>query len=427
MKRRIPHLRWWITALLFASTVINYVDRQTLSILARAIQNELGMDDLDYAHVVQAFLLAYTLAYLLAGRVTDWLGTRASLALFLGWWSLANLATGFARTAFQLGVCRFLLGLGEAGNYTAAPKAVSEWFLPRERGLAVGIYTAGAMVGATISPPLVSWLGASFGWRMAFVVTGGLGLLWLIPWLWLYREPWRHPRITPEEAAQAPAQPSLAQPRSSALGLWKEAFSRRDAWLLMCARLLTDPVWSFYLFWFPKYLMDARGLTLAGVGKVAWVVYLAADLGSVVGGAMSGRLIRRGARPVTARLWVMRTAAMVAPLGALVALKPPLEVALLLGALVSFCHLTWQVTLTALAVDVFPPRIVATVFGLIAAGSGLGGFLSTGGVGRLVSAYSYAPVFALMALLHPCAYLVARNVADRRSDRASPQSGKIGS
>lgn len=419
MKRRIPHLRWWITALLFASTVINYVDRQTLSILARTIQNELGMDDLDYAHVVQAFLLAYTLAYLVAGRVTDWLGARISLALFLGWWSLANLATGFVRSTFQLGVCRFLLGLGEAGNYTAAPKAVSEWFLPKDRGLAVGIYTAGAMVGATISPPLISWLGSAFGWRMAFIATGALGLLWLLPWLWLYREPWRHPRITPEEAAQAPPRPESSVDDASGWQLWKEALSTRAAWLLMCARLLTDPVWYFYLFWFPKYLMDARGLTLAGVGKVAWVVYLAADLGSVLGGAMSGRLIRRGAAPVAARLRVMQAAAMVAPLGALVALKPPLEIALLLGAVVSFCHLTWQVTLTALAVDVVPPRIVATVFGLIAAGSGLGGLLSTDGVGRLVSAYSYAPVFALMALLHPCAYLVARNVRRLRSAKTA--------
>ncbi len=410
MKRRIPHLRWWITGLLFASTVINYVDRQTLSILARTIQNELAMDDLDYAHVVQAFLLAYTVAYLLAGRVTDWLGTRASLALFLGWWSLANMATGLVRNAYQLGLCRFLLGLGEAGNYTAAPKAVSEWFLPKDRGLAVGIYTAGAMVGATISPPLISWLGGTWGWRAAFFATGALGLLWLIPWWWLYREPWRHPRITAEEAAQTPARPAAAQCQGSGWNLWKEAFSSRAAWLLMSARLLTDPVWYFYLFWFPKYLMDARGLTLSGVGKVAWVVYLAADLGSVIGGALSGRLIRRGDRPVAARLKVMGGAALLAPLGALVALRPPLEIVLLLGALVSFCHLTWQVTLTALAVDLFPSRIVATVFGLIAAGSGLGGLLSTDAVGRLVSAYSYAPVFALMALLHPCAFAVARNV-----------------
>ncbi|MGC8792154.1 MAG: MFS transporter [Bryobacteraceae bacterium] len=408
--RRIPHLRWWITGLLFASTVINYVDRQTLSILARTIQNELGMSELDYAHVVQAFLLAYTVAYLLAGRITDWLGARLSLALFLGWWSLADLLTGLARSAFSLGVLRFLLGLGEAGNYTAAPKAVSEWFLPRERALAVGIYTAGAMVGATISPPLISWLGGAFGWRMAFVATGAMGLLWLIPWLWLYREPWRHPRISAEEAAHVPPRPPAAEGGVSEWENWKNVLSLRSAWLLMGARLLTDPVWYFYLFWFPKYLTDARGLTLAQVGKVAWMVYLAADLGSVLGGTLSGRLIRKGMLPVAARLRVMTLAALMAPLGALVALKPPLGFALSLAALVSFSHLTWQVTLSALIVDLFPPRIVATVFGLVAAGSGLGGLLSTGGVGRLVTAYSYAPVFALMGILHPCGLLVARLV-----------------
>jgi ACS family hexuronate transporter-like MFS transporter len=416
MSCRIPYLRWWITALLFLSTVINYVDRQTLSILARTIQNDLGMSDLDYAHVVQAFLLAYTLAYLLAGRVTDLLGTRLSLALFLGWWSLANLLTAFARSALSLGVFRFLLGLGEAGNYTAAPKAVSEWFQPKERALAVGIYTAGAMVGATISPPLISWLGGNFGWRMAFVATGGLGLLWLAPWLWLYREPWRHPRITPEEAASVLARPPAPAARRSEWQSWKEAASYRAAWLLMSARLLTDSVWYFYLFWFPKYLMDARGLSLAEVGRVAWVVYLAADLGSVIGGALSGRLIRRGHAPVRARLYVMGSAALLAPLGALMALRPPLEIALLLAALVSFCHLTWQVTLTALVVDLIPQRIVATVFGLVAAGSGLGGLLSTDAIGRLVTAYSYAPVFALMAVLHPAAFLLVRTLRRGRAD-----------
>ncbi|MGH9881092.1 MAG: MFS transporter, partial [Pyrinomonadaceae bacterium] len=200
-QRKIPNLRWFIVGLLFISTVINYIDRQALSILARTIQNDLGMTDLDYATIVQAFLLAYTVTFIFAGRFTDWLGTRLSLAAFISWWSVANILTAFSRSTFSLGAFRFLLGVGEPGNYTAAPKAVSEWFPPKERGLAVGIYTTGATVGATIAPPVIALFATSYGWRATFVFTGVLGLIWLIPWLWLYRTPQKHPRITEKELA----------------------------------------------------------------------------------------------------------------------------------------------------------------------------------------------------------------------------------
>lgn len=393
--------RWWILALLFASTVINYVDRQTLSVLARTIQTDLRLTEQDYASVVQVFLLAYTLAYLVVGRITDKLGTRWSMALFLAWWSVANLLTGVARSARQLGGCRFLLGLGEAGNYTAAPKAVGEWFEPRERGLAVGIYTAGAMVGATIAPPMIAWLGRAYGWRSAFMVTGCMGLSWLVPWLLVYRK-------GPQAASDK------RKPLSEA-ALWRAVLSNRSAWALMFARMLSDPVWYFYLFWFPKYLMDARSRTLAQVGQTAWLVYLAADIGSIVGGACSGLYIKRGMRPVAARIRVMTIAALMAPVGCFIAAGVPVPAVLALAALVSFAHLTWQVTMGALIVDLYPQEMLATTFGFIAVGSGLGGLLSTGVVGWLVSHISYQPVFLIMAVLHPLALLVARGGVVRPS------------
>lgn len=193
---RVRRMQWIITALLFFSTVINYLDRQNLSILARTIQNDLHISDLQYSDVVQAFLLAYTLSYIVAGRITDWLGTRVSMAVFIVWWSIAGMLTALSRGAMSLGFFRFLLGVGEPGNYTAAPKAVSEWFPPKERALIVGIYTAGATLGATIAPPLVAYLASRFDWRMVFVVTGTLGLLWVVPWLLIYRTPPR-PRSKP--------------------------------------------------------------------------------------------------------------------------------------------------------------------------------------------------------------------------------------
>jgi ACS family hexuronate transporter-like MFS transporter len=217
--------RWWIIALLFLSTVLNYVDRQTLSVLVRTIQTDLHFSDMDYAKVVQGFLLAYTIAYLVVGRVTDWLGARWSMAFFIGWWSAANFFTGFARSLRELGACRFLLGLGEAGNYTAGPKVVGEWFAPKERGLAVGIYTAGAMVGATIAPPMIVWLGGKYGWRAAFFATATAGLVWLLPWLLVYR---LGPFAEHGGAARVPE-----------VQLWRFVLTNRSAWLLMFARMLS--------------------------------------------------------------------------------------------------------------------------------------------------------------------------------------------
>jgi ACS family hexuronate transporter-like MFS transporter len=420
-KRAIPHLRWWITGLLFLSTVINYVDRQTLSVLARTIQDDLRMSDLEYSNVVQAFLLAYALSYLLSGRFTDWLGTRASLACFIIWWSVANMLTGLSRSAFSLGAFRFLLGVGEPGNYTAAPKALSEWFTPKESGLAYGIYTAGATIGATIAPPLIAWLAISYGWRAAFVFTGALGLLWVIPWLWLYRRPEEHPRITAKELAMVPASPKTdevaktsADASTSEWQRWRELLSRRETWLILLIRLMTDPVWYFYLFWFPKYLQDSRHLTLLEVGRVAWLVYLAADIGSVLGGVVSGALIKRGMLPVASRKRVMMVAACLLPLSPLVAYAPSTTLAILVAAIVALAHLTFQATGGALVVDLYPSKTIATAFGIIAAGSGLGGMISTNIVGRLVTNYSYTPVFILMGLLHPLALLLLWRVREGR-------------
>jgi ACS family hexuronate transporter-like MFS transporter len=397
-------LRWWILALLFFSTVLNYVDRQTLSLLAPTIQRDLHFSDEAYSVIVQGFLFAYTLAYLVAGRVTDRLGTRWSMALFLCWWSVANLLTGFARSVRQLGFFRFLLGLGEAGNYTAAPKAVGEWFVAEERGLAIGIYTAGAMIGATIAPPMIAGLHGSLGWRAVFFVTGAAGLVWLVPWLASYR--------------RGPFEADPANRDASEAGMWRTVLRDRRAWLLMLARLLSDPVWYFYLFWFPKYLMDARAQTLVEVGKVAWVVYLAADIGSVAGGYFSGALMRRGRGVINARLLAMTIAALTAPIGCFIAAGLPIPAVLGIAAVVSFAHLTWQVTMGALIVDMFPKRVLGTAFGFIAAGSGLGGMLSTGAIGWLVTHLSYTPVFLAMAALHPLALLVALRVRRVSGDNA---------
>jgi len=381
-------LRWALLALLFASTVINYLDRQALSILATTIQADLHITDLAYARIVQGFLLAYTVAYLLAGRITDGLGSRLALALFVGWWSIANLLTGMARSAFQLGMARFALGLGEPGNYTVGSKVVAERFPPAERGLAFGIYTAGAMVGATLAPPLIGGVAITYGWRAAFFITGAAGLLWLGGWLLI------HPR--------EPRPQREAHPRGEA-GLWLDLLRDRPLWLLVFARAVADPVWYFYLFWFPKYLNDVRGMSLVAVASLAWMVYLAADIGSIGGGAISSFLVKRGVAPARSRLLAMSGAAVLAPIGLFAAFHPALPVLFAIASAVAFAHLVFLINISALVVDLYPKRSIATVFGLIGAGSGLGGMLSAQVIGELVASGHFDRSFVLMAMLHPLA------------------------
>jgi len=406
--------KWVLLALLFFSTVINYLDRQALSILATTIQADLGMSDLEYARVVQVFLFAYAAAYVMAGRVTDWLGARVALLLFVGWWSLANIATGFVRSAFELGAARFALGLGEPGNYTVGTKVVSEQFPAPQRGLALGLYTAGAMIGATLAPPLIGGIALTYGWRSAFWITGVAGLLWMIAWYLVYPRPARQTAtaVTAAATAEAVATPALDTPAAPApavsmKGVWGRLARDRTVWALVASRAVADPVWYFYLFWFPKYLGDARGMSLAAIASLAWIVYVAADIGSVGGGLISGRLVKRGMSPVRARLATMIGAACLAPVGMLVALHPPIPLLLALACVVTFAHLTYQINLTAMTVDLFPSRYIASVAGLVGCGSALGGMVSAHVVGHLVADGNFDRAFVLMAFLHPIAVLLA--------------------
>lgn len=406
--------RWIVLGLLFCASVINFIDRQSLSILARTIQDDLGISDLGYSTVVQLFLFAYMLSFFGVGWITDRLGIRISMTLFIAWWSLANMLTGLASSLRSLGTARFLLGAGESGLYTVAPKVVGELFPPTQRGLAVGVYTAGATIGATIAPPLLAFLAVGYGWRGAFFVTGSLGLLWIIPWLIFYRP-------APRRAADVAAAPSGGADHSR--WRWRDVFFCREALLLLAARTITDPVWHFVLFWFPKYLTDVHHMALPELGRIAWIVYLAADIGCVAGGFLSGRFVQRGFKPAEARKWTMTIAAVLIPCSALVPLFESKVAIMLLVSIIALGHMTWIVTLTTLAVDLFPASRLGSIFGVIAAGSGLGGMLFTNLVGRLVTHFSYSPVFVIMGCLHPLALLLIwRAVASARRNSMSAES-----
>ncbi|WP_414660929.1 MFS transporter [Horticoccus sp. 23ND18S-11] len=405
---KIPHLRWWIVALIFGASVLNYIDRQTLSVLAPTIQKDLKLSNEDYASVLNLFLIAYTTASLLSGKVVDKLGVRVSLALFVGWWSVANILTGFARSVGSLGAFRFLLGLGEAGNWTAAPKAVADWFPARERGIAIGIYTLGATVGATIAPILIVGLATWHSWQAAFVVTGLAGLLWLIPWLWLYRRPEEHPRLTDAERTLILSDTSTETNPGNAVagwGKWWQVFGRHEVWLLIFGRMLTDPVWYFFQFWFAKYLYDGRGLDQKQL-TVTWVVYLAADIGVLGGGLLSGLLIKRKVAPAKSRLWVMLGCALLVPVAAAIPHLGSLWLVLAVGMIAVLAHMAWLINLSALVVDLVPKGSLGFTFGVVATGSSLGGMMMNKAVGGLVTHLSYDPAFHFMLLLHPLAWLL---------------------
>jgi ACS family hexuronate transporter-like MFS transporter len=381
---KIHGLRWWIVGLLFFAAVLNYVDKNTLSLLAPTIQKDLGLTDQDYANIQNAFQIAYTVALLLSGVIVDRLGPRLSLALFVGWWSLANMFTSLARSFFSLASFRFLLGLGEAGNWTASPKTVSEWFPPKERGLAIGIYTAGTPIGMTLAPLFIVWLSSAWGWQATFVVTGLLGLLWLAPWLFLCRQVKTHPLLAEREREWITSAVESGEGGTAERGwTWLEALGQPVVWALLVGRMLSDPVWFFYQNWFPKYLVTARGLTQADV-KITWVMFMAAGLGSLVGGWLAGRLIKRGLAPERARLFVMLGCAAFMPLSLMVARAPTASGALLFASLVVFAHLAWLTNISALVVDVVPRVSLGAVFGIVAAGSSVGAIMMNNMVAKLL-------------------------------------------
>jgi MFS transporter, ACS family, hexuronate transporter len=378
---------WLVVSLLFVVALINYFDRQSLSVVAPRFQQELHLSDQGYGHIVSLFLLASAFAYAISGFISDALGTRRSMALFVGWWSLAEAATAFATSTFQLSLTRFCLGLGEPGLWVAAPKAVGESFERPRRGFAIGIYTMGATVGAVVAIPVIAAVTSHLPWRTVFLIDGAAGLLWLLFWLFGYQDA-----------------PVAKQANGS--GVLREVLSRGKTWKLMIARGLTDPVWYFYLFWFPKYLLTSRHLSMVQLAKIGWIVYLTAGIGTLLGGLVSGWLIRRGMTAGFAYRRVMLFAAILIPLSPLAGLAPTVMLAVGIASVIAFAHMAWLVNLTSTIVELFPANQVGKAAGLVAAGSGFGGMISSEIIGYFVTHQGYLPVFFIMALLHPIALII---------------------
>lgn len=403
---KISHLRWYIAALLFLATVINYVDRQALSVVAPVLTKELKLSPISYANILQAFLWAYTFMYVISGVIVDRWGTRIALGTFMVWWSVANMLHGLVNNAMQLGAFRFLLGAGESGNFMAATKASSEWFPAKERAFVNGLVNAGAAVGAIVSGPLIVWLYLHYGWRSTFVITGVLGLIWMAAWLYFYYLPHQHPRITEQELALI----DEGQPPSGALQKipWTKLLQIRQTWGLFLARFLSSPVWWFYLFWLPKYLVEQRGFTMQQMGMLVWLPYLCADLGSILGGLLSGYLIKHKMEVLRARTVSMLPFAMVMPLSLLIAFTPSTTMAMIVICVVTFSHMAWMTNLMTVTNDIYPRQVVGSVAGIAAFGNGLGGALFTSLTGYIVQHFSYSAIFVIMGFMHPVAFLLFR-------------------
>lgn len=401
---KIRRLRWYIAGLLFLSTVINYVDRQVLSIVAPVLTKELHLTPTEYAAILQAFLYAYTLMYLVSGVLVDRWGTRLALGVFMAWWSVSNMLHALVRTAMELGFFRMLLGIGEPGNFMAAAKATSEWFPVKERAFVNGLANGGASVGAIIAPPLVVWLNAWLGWRAAFVITGAAGLVWLTVWVLFYRLPRDHPWITEEERRLIVEEETDAG-NAAPPPTYRALLAMPQTWGLFLSRFLSDPVWWFYLLWLPKYLVEQRGFTMAEMGMIAWLPYLTADIGSLLGGVLSGWLVKRNWPVVRARSAGMLPFALLMPLSIVLAFTPSAVVTMAVICTVTFAHMVWKTNLMTLTNDLYPKAVVGRVAGFAAFGNGLGGAMFTGLTGWMVQHLSYNAVFVMMGFLHPAAFV----------------------
>ncbi len=387
---KVGRYRWTICGLLFLATTINYMDRQVLGILAAPLQREIGWSETEYGFIVTAFQAAYAIGLLGFGRIIDLIGTRVGYALALGSWSVAAMFHGAASSAMTFGIARFALGLGEAGNFPAAVKTVAEWFPRKERAFAIGLFNCGSNIGAIVTPLLVPWIAIHMGWRWAFVLTGAVGLLWIVLWLAMYRQPDKHPKLSSAERAFIMSDgdvPVAPVP-------WRQLLAYRQTWALIIARFLTDPVWWFYLYWVPKFLNAKHGLTLDKIGIPLVIIYLAADGGSIFGGWLSSTLIKRGWSVNASRKFaILICALMVTPM-AFASDTASTWVAVAVLSLATAGHQGWAANMFASISDMFPSHAVSSVAGITGFGGSIGGMLVATATGLLLQATgSYVPIF----------------------------------
>lgn len=416
---RVGRFRWVICTLLFLAATINYIDRQVIGLLKPMLQQQFGWSEIDYANIVFAFQLAYAIGLLIAGRVIDRIGTKVGFSIAILIWSLAAMAHAYATdigqafaplfaavglvySASVIGfiVVRFALGLGEAGNFPASIKTVAEWFPKKERALATGIFNSGTNIGAVVTPLVVPWMTAAYGWPAAFVATGALGFLWLVFWVPMYAPPASHKSVSPAEVAYIQSDP----PDRVVHVPWLTLIPYRQTWAFSVAKGLTDPIWWLYLFWIPDFLFKRYAIDLKSLALPLIVIYQFATVGSVGGGWLSSSLIRRGWTVNRARKTAMLVCAIAVVPIAFAANARHEWVAVMLVGIAAAAHQGWSANVFTLASDMFPRPAVGSVVGFGGMWGAIGGMVIAKITGYVLEATgSYVPVF----LMASSAYLVA--------------------
>ena len=397
---RRGNVRWVIVGLLFAATAINYVDRQTIALLKPTLQGEFSWKETTYADIVFWFQLAYALGYMVFGNFVDRVGARIGYATAFTLWTGAHILHAAARSVFGFGAVRFLLGIGESGNFPAGLKAVTEWFPKKERALATGIFNAGSNVGAILAPLIVPAITIAYGWRWAFIITGAGSLVWLVAWIALYRRPRESARLSAGELAYIES--DAADPAAKVP--WSLLIRRRETWAFAIGKFLTDPVWWMFLFWLPDFLVKRHGLDLKTFGPPLVVVYVVSDLGSICGGWLSSHLIHRG--------WTINRARKTTMLICAIAVTPiffaqyvdSLWGAVAIISLATAAHQAWSANLYTLPSDMFPRKAVGSVVGIGGAAGAVGGMLFSLYIGQVLERIG---TYSLIFLVCGSVYLIA--------------------
>ncbi|WP_233834079.1 MFS transporter [Paraburkholderia sp. ZP32-5] len=407
MTIKVKGLRWWMIGLLTLGTITNYLARSSLSVAAPTVLHHLHISTHEYGWITGAFLVMYPIGAPLTGYLIDRVGLRFGFLLCGVAWSLICIAHGFASGWLGLFVLRGMLGLVEAAFIPGGMRAAAYWFPPHERGTAAGVFNLGTSTGAILAPPLIAWSILRYSWHVAFIIVGALGLAWAVLWLLFYRQPERHSALSKEEAAYVGASvgtcgesglraaTAIDAPAPKLLAILKQ----RNFWGIALPRFFADPVWGTLVYWMPLYLYQARGFDLKAIALTAWLPFVAADLGCMVGGPLSAWLERRFDVPIVNGKRIAFTLAallMIGMAGVGFVSNPALAVALL--CLGGFAHQTLSITVISMSADLFPRREVGTVTGLAALVAGLGNFAFTMTIGGFVARVGYTPFFVALGL-----------------------------
>jgi ACS family hexuronate transporter-like MFS transporter len=397
-------LRWVIISLVFFATLINYIDRLTITVLSPLIVHDLHLNEIEFGSIATWFLLAYTLSQGLSGKLYDRIGIKRGFTVSILVWSLAAMGHAFVGGLRSLSALRFVLGAGEAGNWPGAAKTVAEWFPPKERAFGMAIFNSGAAIGSIIAPPVIVAITTYFGhWQPTFLVTGTLGFVWLGVWWLIYDKPEQHKWLSREELnliKEGRDEPTAAD-ATARVYTWRELLRYRQTWGIVVARFLVDPVWWLYITWLPLYLSKVYGFDLKKIGLFAWVPFVAADAGSLAGGWLSGFLIARGWSVNGARKIVIGLSSLLMPAGIFAAFAGDAMWSLAFIGVVLFGFQAWINNVQTLPSDFFPAAAVGSVAGLGGTGAGIGSMIFIFATGWVVHYFSYTPVLVAAGILAP--------------------------